>query len=98
MKNYEIKGLKFEWDDEKAALNYINHGVKFETAAKVFFDDNKLVRLDEEHLEEERYNILGKAGSVLFVVVTLRSADVIRLISARKASKFEKERYEYGRG
>ena len=59
---------------------------------------NKLVRLDEEHLEEERYNSLGMAGSVLFVVVTLCRADVIRLISARNASEFEKERYEYGRG
>ena len=55
--NYE--NLIFEWDDTKAASNFTKHGIQFETASKVFADENKLIRFDEEHPWEERYNILG---------------------------------------
>lgn len=51
---------------------------------------------DEEHPGEERYNILGRVGKVLFVVCTLREKNTVRIISARTASLPERERYEDG--
>ena len=56
-----------------------------------------LVREDEEHPEELRYDILGKVGKVLFVVCAFREENVIRIISARIATPMEKERYEHGK-
>ena len=86
----------FEWDNNKEAANFKKHGIHFKTAVKVFLDPHKLIRYDDEHMEEERYNILGKVGRVLFVVCAFRNENVVRLISARIASVPEKERYEYG--
>ena len=86
----------FEWDEEKDGINFIKHGIHFRTAAKVFLDPNKLIREDEEHSEELRYDILGKVGKILFVVCAFRDQNVIRMISARLATASEKERYEYG--
>lgn len=88
--------MVFEWDEEKAESNFNKHGIRFETASKVFADENKLIRYDEEHPYEERYDVLGKVGRVLFVVCTFRKENVIRIISARRATEFEKERYEHG--
>ena len=86
----------FEWDDEKDRKNFTKHGIHFMTAAKVFFDPNALIREDEEHASDLRYDILGKAGKILFVVCTIREGNTIRLISARIASKLEKARYKHG--
>ena len=72
------------------------HGIRFETASKVFADDNKLIRYDEEHPKEDRYDILGKVGKVLFVVCTFKKGNIIHIISARRATEPEKVRYEYG--
>ena len=77
-------------------INFIKHGIHFKTAAKVFLDPYKMIREDEEHPEEERYDVLGKVGRVLFVVCTFREGNTIRLISARIASTAEKWRYEHG--
>ena len=74
----------------------MKHGIHFSTAVKVFLDPYKLIREDEEHPEEDRYNILGKVGKVIFVVCALKNENTIRMISARIASIPEKERYEYG--
>jgi hypothetical protein len=63
---------------------------------EVFLDPNKLIREDEEHPEELRYDILGRVGKILFVVCAFRDRNVIRMISARLATAPEKERYEYG--
>ena len=68
----------------------------FKTAVKVFLDPNKLIREDEEHPEELRYDILGKIGKVLFVVCAFKEENVVRMISARIATPMEKERYEHG--
>lgn len=70
--DFDYYNAVFDWDEEKAALNYVKHGVRFETASKVFADENKLIREDEEHPSEERYDILGKVGKVLFVVCTFK--------------------------
>lgn len=87
--------LKFEWDEEKAELNLKKHGVLFETAAKVFLDENRIEIYDKVHsIEEDRYITIGMAGEVLFVVYTERNPK-IRLISARLATERERKLY-YG--
>lgn len=95
-KSFELNTEKaiFEWDDEKDQINFRKHGLHFKTAAKVFLDPNKLIRVDEEHFSENRYNVLGRVGRVLFVVCVFRGEHVIRLISARFATQLEKERYQ----
>ena len=94
--DFDARYAIFEWDDAKDATNFAKHGIHFKTAAKVFFDPNKMIREDEEHLEEDRYNVLGKVGKILFVVCAFKEENVVRLISARLATKSEKERYEQG--
>ncbi|MBR2823072.1 MAG: BrnT family toxin [Clostridia bacterium] len=92
----DVTKTSFDWDDEKERINFIKHSVHFKTAARVFFDPYKLIREDEEHQNELRYDVLGKVGKVLFVVCTFLEGDTIRLISARPATKAEKARYEHG--
>ena len=92
----DLTKASFEWDEQKDRINFMKHGVHFRTAAKVFLDPNKLIREDEEHREELRYDILGKVGKILFVVCAFLDQNVIRMISARLATAPEKERYEYG--
>lgn len=88
-------GLQFEWDDEKAAINFKKHKVLFETAAKVFLDVNRVEIYDAAHSDQEdRFITIGIAGDVLFVVYTERQAN-IRLISARIANEKERRIY-YG--
>ena len=94
--DFDIANASFEWDEKKDRSNFQKHGIHFSTAARVFLDPNKLIRQDEEHEEEERYDILGKVGKVLFVVCVFRKETVVRLISARVASVPERKRYEYG--
>ena len=62
----------------------------------MFLDPQKLIREDTEHPEELRFDVLGRVGKILFVVCALRKHDAVRLISARLATKAEKERYEDG--
>lgn len=94
--DFDIGHASFEWDDEKDRLNFKKHGIHFSTAVKVFLDPDKLIREDEEHRTEKRYNILGKVGKVLFVVCAFRNENTVRMISARLASIPERERYEHG--
>jgi len=94
--DFDFSRAVFDWDDEKERVNFTKHGIHFRTAAKVFLDPRKLIREDEEHEWEERFNILGRVGRVLFVVCAFREENVVRLISARLATVPEKERYEHG--
>lgn len=94
--DFDYEHAIFEWDDGKAAYNFSKHGIRFETASKVFADENKLIRSDEEHPWENRYDVLGKVGKILFVVCTIKQGNVVRIISARRATEPEKARYEYG--
>ena len=86
--------LKFEWDEEKEKINIAKHGIDFEIASHVFLDPNRREYYDEKHSSacEDRYITIGFAGDVLTIVYTDRS-DVIRIISARIATKKEKEIY-----
>ncbi|MBO4297158.1 MAG: BrnT family toxin [Clostridia bacterium] len=94
--DFDFSSVTFEWDEQKDRLNFIKHGIHFKTAAKVFLDPNKLIREDEEHPEELRYDILGMVGKVLFVVCAFKDENVVRLISARLATAIERARYEHG--
>lgn len=81
----------------KAMLNVAKHGVYFEDAARVFDDDFKIIRRDENHsANEARFQVIGMVEDVLFVVCTERIEN-IRLISARRATNFERSLY-YGDG
>ena len=94
---YQSGDLIFEWDSEKARINKLKHRVSFETAANVFFDENRIEKLDEEHSDdEERWQVIGKVEDILFVIYTDRE-DRTRIISARKADKDERKEY-YGDG
>ncbi|MBR3502805.1 MAG: BrnT family toxin [Clostridia bacterium] len=94
--DFDLENATFEWDEEKDRQNFIKHGIHFKTAARVFLDPNKMIREDEEHTEELRYDILGKVGKILFVVCVFREKNSVRLISARLATIPEKARYEHG--
>lgn len=85
----------FEWDSDKAKINLQRHGISFEEAQLAFEDENLIDALDETHSEDElRFNLIGlTAKGLLFVVYTERGDEVIRIISARKATKFEEEIY-----
>lgn len=88
--------LEFEWDEDKAAANLAKHRVSFLTAAEVFANEI-LERIDDrEDYSEIRWIALGRVEAEVFrVVFTWRGDKLIRIISAQKASKDEREIY-YG--
>ena len=86
----------FEWDENKNEINKRKHKVSFEQASDVFNDENRLEEWDYLHSDDEdRYDVIGMADDILFVVCVYRTEDAIRIISARKANKQERMRY-YG--
>ena len=89
--------LRFEWDPIKAATNLRKHKVSFEDAKTVFSDDRARLIDDPDHSEgEERFLLLGLSGTLRLLVVAhcYRSAgNVIRIISARKATADEEHDY-----
>ena len=93
--NYSLIPISVEWDEQKNQTNYAKHGIRFETAALVFADENRIEYYDEIHsTEEDRYVVIGLVNHVLFVVYTMRK-DTIRIISARLATRIERNIY-YG--
>lgn len=84
----------FEWDDDKAAGNWLDHGIRFETARAVFNDVFAIEWTDDRHGDtEERFVTVGIVGDrILFVSYTLRDTR-IRIISAREAEPRERRRY-----
>jgi len=92
--------MKFEWDTNKEKINIQKHGVTFEQASYVFADKFALNMFDDEHSnDEDRWLMLGKSLNevLLLVVHTFRNIDgieFVRIISARKATKNEKEAYQ----
>ena len=91
--------VRYEWDNGKAAENLRKHGVDFADAIAALEDLNRLEELDARFVyDEERIQVIGMAqGDVLFVIVTLRGEDTCRIISARKATRHEQDRYYAGR-
>ena len=85
---------KFEWDDDKAIRNRAKHGVTFRQAIKVFGDHLALEEVDErEDYGEERINLIGMCDGVILHVTYTERGKCIRLISARKAAKYEQDDY-----
>ncbi len=85
--------MKFEWDENKEAVNKEKHKISFETASRVFDDPYCIEMLDVNHSDvEDRYIAIGKVKDILFVVFTERK-DITRLISARFATAAERRAY-----
>jgi len=89
-------GYTFEWDPEKADSNFQKHGVSFDEASTVFGDPLSLLMPDPDHsADEERYVVLGvSAQQKLLVVAFAERPPNTRLISARRATRAERKRYE----
>jgi uncharacterized DUF497 family protein len=89
--------MKVTWDTEKEKENIRKHKMGFSYAAEVFHDANRLMHYDEAHSneEEDRYIHIGKADNeaVVFVVETESGEDEIRIITARKDNKRERNTY-----
>lgn len=89
--------IKFEWDENKNIINKKKHKISFEEAQSVFYDPEALLINDPEHSqEEERFIIMGQSLKANLLVVChcyRESETVIRIISARKATKTETSQY-----
>jgi len=92
--------IKFSWNKTKAKSNLKKHGVSFEEAQSVFYDDLAVQFYDDDSSEEERFLLLGMSyeSRILMVVHCERGDDgeKLRIISARKATKNEQQYYEGG--
>ncbi len=89
--------LRFEWDERKNAANRRKHGVTFEEAQTVFADEHALLLEDPEHSDaDERFVLLGLSATLRALVVChcfRGREEVIRIISARKATAKERRQY-----
>jgi uncharacterized protein len=99
---YYLLMVQFEWDELKAWTNARKHGVRFEDAMLVFGDPYALVEQDRLEGSEPRWQTLGLAGGIVLLLVahTVRNeqeAEIIRIISARRAVRKERKRYDDNR-
>jgi uncharacterized protein len=92
------KTLRFEWDPAKARASQRKHGVSFDEARTVFLDEDALLKVDDEHsAEEDRFVLLGLSSKLRIVLVChcyRADHEVIRIITARKASASERRQYD----
>ena len=90
--------MQYEWDEGKATDNIRKHGVGFLDAIAALEDPNRLEEIDTRFpYDEERIQVIGMArGRLLFGVATFRRERICRIISARKATKHEQDRYYAG--
>ena len=92
-----MSALRFEWDERKATANLKKHGVSFEEARTSFFDERARLIDAPDHSEvEERFILLGLSNALRLLLVChcyRESEDVIRIISARKATALESKCY-----
>ena len=97
-KDVSAVSFDFEWDDDKAARNFLKHGVSFEEALSVFGDEQALTFADTDHSDlEDRSRTYGRSNKGrLLVVVHTERRNSVRIISARKATRYEKGIYENG--
>jgi uncharacterized DUF497 family protein len=89
--------LLFDWDKAKGSANQKKHGISFEEAQTVFVDENALLIHDPDHpTEEDRFILLGLSAKLRVLIVChcyRKSDEVIRIISARKATRAEQKYY-----
>ena len=92
-----MDAIRFAWDDAKAAENRRKHGVAFEEAATVFADENARLKHDPDHSQkEDRFVLLGFSAKLRLLLVChayRENDEVIRIISARKATPNERKQY-----
>lgn len=88
----------FEWDESKAKSNLKKHGVSFEEAQSVFFDENARIVPDPEHSDDEdRFILLGISANIRILTVChcyRQDEKTVRIISARKATNHEAKQYQ----
>ena len=93
-----MANLRFDWDARKNAANKRKHGVSFEEARTVFYDDRALLIADpDEKDDDDRFVLLGISAALRMLVVChcyREKESLIRMISARKANRKEREDYE----
>jgi uncharacterized protein len=90
--------VRFTWDPRKSRSNRRKHGVSFETATIVFADPFVIFAQDREVEDEERWQAIGRIGEQVFLLVAHAyeendGEEIIRIISARRASPYEREIY-----
>ncbi len=92
-----MSALHFEWDEQKAAANLVKHGVSFDEAKSVFYDERARMINDPDHSDkEDRFILLGLSSALKLLVVChcyRGEGGVIRIISARKAVTREAKTY-----
>jgi uncharacterized DUF497 family protein len=90
--------LQFEWDSKKAESNERKHGITFEEASTIFGDLLSITIDDPAHsIGEDRFITIGTSASgKLIIVVHTDHNDIIRIISARRATRNERRQYEQG--
>ena len=97
MYNVRMNELRFEWDERKERANIKKHGVSFNEAQSVFYDENAIQYFDPDHSDDEdRFLMVGVSQKLRILIVChcFREEDsVIRIISARKATKGEEDNY-----
>jgi uncharacterized protein len=89
--------MQISWDPSKAEANSEKHGVSFDEAVTVLLSDTA-IRFEDDQFDEERFISIGYSSQarILMVVYCYRFEDEIRIISARRATKKEREQYEKG--
>ncbi|MCC6796553.1 MAG: BrnT family toxin [Candidatus Hydrogenedentes bacterium] len=89
--------LRFTWDPKKAHANRQKHGISFEEAQSVFYDENAIEFYDDEHSEwEDRFLLLGISSRLRLLMIChcyRESEGIIRIVSARKATQRESAHY-----
>ena len=92
-----MKDLRFEWDDRKEKTNIEKHGVSFDEARTVFYDEHAIQFFDPDHSEDEdRFILLGISFKLRILVVchcARKTETLVRIISARKANHNEEQEY-----
>jgi hypothetical protein len=95
---YNVHMIKFEWNPGKASANMKKHGISFEEAKSVFYDDLAIQFFDDDSSEsEERFILLGVSNESNVLIVChceRQDGEIIRIISARQATKHERKFYE----
>jgi len=94
-----MKKVRFEWDRKKDIANFRNHGIAFDEAKTVFYDENAIEFYDQDHsLREDRYLMIGLSSKLRILPVSYtvsggKDEDVIRIITSRKPTRNEQEIY-----
>ncbi len=92
-----MSNIRFVWDPKKAEANQRKHGVSFDEACSVFYDEDAQLKADPDHSQDEdRFILLGQSAKMRVLIVChcyRESDDLIRIISARRATKNERRSY-----